>query len=123
TLIDFMPTRAEHCELARIVVGRRGRVKMDLEFILRLDYGTSVPWVTQLPESHGIRAIAGPDVVALRAPMALQAKDLTHVAQFEVGEGERLAFTLVHGASHLGVPGPFNAERALEATERGWRSW
>src|SRR5437016_1724980 len=102
TLIDFMPTRAEHCELARIVVGRRGRVKMDMEFILRLDYGASVPWVRRLEEEgHGIRAIAGPDLVVLRSPVPLQAKNFTHVAQFELAEGDRLAFTLSHGASHL----------------------
>src|SRR5437868_9397138 len=123
TLIDFMPTRADHCELARIVVGRRGRVKMDMEFILRLDYGASVPWVTKLPEGHGIRAIAGPDLVALRGSVPIHAKDLTHVAEFEVGEGERVAFTLVHGASHLAVPAAFDAEQALEATERGWQKW
>src|SRR5690348_7044990 len=90
TVIDFMPTRAEHCELARIVIGRRGKVPMDMEFILRFDYGASVPWVRKLDdEEHGIRAIAGPDVVVLRSPVPLQAKDFTHVARFEVGEGDR----------------------------------
>ena len=44
-LVDFMPTRAEHCELGRSVVGRRGRVKLAMEFILRFDYGASVPGV------------------------------------------------------------------------------
>jgi len=123
TLIDFMPTRGDHCQLARIVVVRRGRVKMDMEFILRLDYGASVPWVTKLAEGHGIRAIAGPDQVALRASIPVHAKDMTHVAQFEVGEGERVAFTLVHGPSHLAMPAAFNAERALEAAERSWKKW
>src|SRR2546430_319369 len=32
TLIDFMPTRDETCQLVRLVEGRRGRVKMDMEF-------------------------------------------------------------------------------------------
>ncbi len=123
TLVDFMPTRAEHCELARIVVGRRGRVKMDFEFILRFDYGASVPWVRRLEEGHGIRAIAGPDLVMLRSPLPLRAKDFTHIAHFEVAEGERLAFTLSHGASHLAAPPRFDAERALEATAHGWENW
>src|SRR5260221_12750326 len=73
TLIDFMPTRDEQCNLARLVVGRRGHVKMDMEFILRFDYGTSVPWVTRLQEGSkagsGIRCIAGPDMVVLRSPV------------------------------------------------------
>ena len=124
TLIDFMPTRAEHCQLARIVVGRRGRVRVDLEFILRFDYGASVPWVRRLEGGeHGIRAIAGPDLVVLRSGVALKAQDFTHVARFEIGEGERIAFTLSHGPSHLAEPPPFNAERALEATEHGWTRW
>src|SRR4026207_522205 len=54
-LIDFMPARDEHCNLMRIVEGRRGRVRMDMEFILRFDYGASVPWVTRLPNNKGIR--------------------------------------------------------------------
>ena len=125
TLVDFMPTRAEHCELARIVVGRRGRVRMGMEFILRFDYGASVPWVRRLEEAegHGIRAVAGPEQVVLRSPVPLQAENFTHIARFEVAEGERLAFTLSHGASHLAMPKAFNAERALEATAHGWQKW
>src|SRR5262245_19401200 len=91
-LIDFMPTRAAHCQLVRIVEGRRGRVAMDLEFILRFDYGASVPWVIRLPDGEGIQAVAGPDLAVLRSPVLLQGKDLTTVARFEVREGDRLAF-------------------------------
>ena len=91
TLVDFMPARTQHCNLVRMVLGRRGRVKMDLEFIVRFDYGASVPWVTRLPEGreagYGIRCIAGPDMVVLRSPVPLQGKDLTTVAQFDVAAG------------------------------------
>jgi len=123
TLIDFMPTRTDACQLARIVAGRRGRVKMHMELVLRFDYGASVPWVTRLEDGDGIRAIAGPDMAVLRSPVRLRGKDLTTVAQFEVGEGERLAFTLAHTASHLAVPKPLDAERALAATEAYWNAW
>ncbi|HZE60564.1 MAG TPA: glycoside hydrolase family 15 protein [Burkholderiales bacterium] len=127
TLIDFMPTRGEHCQLVRIVHGRRGNVKMEMEFILRFDYGASVPWVTRLQEGSeagsGIRCIAGPDMVALRSPVPLQGKDLTTVTQFEVGPGERVAFTLTHSESHGGIAPPMNVEEALRATEKGWEEW
>jgi GH15 family glucan-1,4-alpha-glucosidase len=123
TLIDFMPTREETCQLVRIVHGRRGHVKMDMEFILRFDYGTSVPWVTRLPEEDGIRAIAGPDMVVLRSPVPLQGKDLTTVAQFEVAAGERIAFTLQHCASHRPVPSRTDPEHALTTTEKTWQDW
>jgi len=39
-------------------------------------------------------------MVALRSPVPLQGKDLTTVTQFEVGPGERVAFTLTHSESH-----------------------
>jgi len=123
TLVDFMPTREETCQLVRLVLGRRGRVKMEMEFVLRFDYGASIPWVTRLPEGDGIRCIAGPDMVVLRSPLPLRGKDLTTVTQFDLGEGERVAFTLVHSASHRGIPAPFDAERALKATEEGWQKW
>src|SRR3989440_4766484 len=123
TLVDFMPTREEPCQLVRLVLGRRGHVKMDMEFILRCDYGASVPWVTRLPEGDGIRAIAGPDMVVLRSPLPLRGKDLTTVTQFKVAAGERITFTLTHSASHRDTPQPFDAERALKATEKGWGDW
>src|SRR5439155_25726386 len=97
--------------------------KLDMGFILRFDYGASVPWVTRLPEGDGIRAIAGPDMVVLRSPVPLQGKDLTTVTQFEVGPGERVAFTLTHSASHGDIPEAFDAERALHATEKSWKEW
>src|SRR5918996_2174394 len=80
TLIDFMPVREWESDLVRIVVGRRGRVAMDMELVLRFDYGASVPWVTRLPDGDGIRAVVGPDMVVLHAPVPLQGKDMTTVA-------------------------------------------
>jgi len=123
TLVDFMPTREETCQLVRLVLGRRGRVKMEMEFVLRFDYGASIPWVTRLPEGDGIRCIAGPDMVVLRSPVPLQGKDLTTVAQFEVAERARFAFTLTHSDSHRGIPPRIDAADALAATEKGWLDW
>ena len=48
TLIDFMPPRNGWSELVRIVVGRRGTVRMKMELVLRFDYGFSIPWVDRL---------------------------------------------------------------------------
>ena len=123
TLIDFMPVRDEHCNLVRIVSGTRGQVALDMEFILRFDYGASVPWVTRLDDGGGVRAIAGPDMATLRSPVPLQGKGLSTVARFEIAAGERKAFVLTHGASHAGVPPPLDAEAALERTAKFWRDW
>ena len=123
TVVDFMPARAEHCHLVRMVLGRRGHVKMDLEFIVRFDYGATVPWVTRLDEGNGICAIGGPDMLVLRSPVALRGKDLTTVAQFEIAAGERKAFVLSHAASHLAVPPPLDPEEAFRSTEAFWHEW
>ncbi|HUG52251.1 MAG TPA: trehalase-like domain-containing protein, partial [Vicinamibacteria bacterium] len=39
TVIDFMPLRQDRADLVRVVVGRRGQVRMRTELIVRFDYG------------------------------------------------------------------------------------
>ncbi len=122
-VIDFMPTREEQCNLVRLVVGRRGRVPMAMELALRFDYGSSVPWVTRLDEVPGIRAIAGPDLVALRTLVPVHGEGLKTVANFEVGEGDIVPFVLGHRTSHLGLPESIDPMRALRETESFWKDW
>jgi GH15 family glucan-1,4-alpha-glucosidase len=43
-IIDFMPP-GEGADLVRIVIGRSGRVKFHTEFVVRFNYGATVPWV------------------------------------------------------------------------------
>src|SRR4051794_1134453 len=50
TVIDLMPPRGRASDLIRIVVGRRGRVAMRTELVLRFDYGSIVPWVSRLED-------------------------------------------------------------------------
>jgi GH15 family glucan-1,4-alpha-glucosidase len=123
TLVDFMPVQGRQCDLVRLVIGRRGRVAMDLELILRFDYGASVPWVSRLPDGTGLRAVAGPDMTVLRTQVPLEGKDLTTVAHFTVGEGETAAFVLAHGPSHLAPPPGIDAMAALRDTEAFWKKW
>ena len=127
TLVDFMPVRGEHSDLVRMVTGRRGRVAMAMELILRFDYGASVPWVTRLPDessaSSGIRAISGPDKVVLCSPVALDNRDMKTVARFELEAGKTLSFCLTHSPSHLESPPPTDPAEALAVTERFWREW
>src|SRR5947208_6715797 len=44
-VIDFMPARDRDPNLVRLVEGRHGRVTMQMELVLRFDYGRVVPWV------------------------------------------------------------------------------
>jgi carbohydrate kinase (thermoresistant glucokinase family) len=122
-LIDFMPVDQAGSSIIRLVEGRRGKVAMQLHLTLRFDYGTTVPWVTQLDDKSGLSATAGPSRVALRTPVALQGKNFATVAEFDVGEGQCVPFVLTHGPSHLPAPAAVDWQRALPETEGFWRSW
>jgi GH15 family glucan-1,4-alpha-glucosidase len=122
-VIDFMPIRSEQCDLVRLVVGRRGSVPMTMELVLRFDYGSTVPWVTRLHEVPGIRAIAGPELVALRTLVPVRGEGMKTVARFTVGEGDIVPFVLAHRASHLGLPDAIDPMRALRETESFWKNW
>ncbi|HKU71746.1 MAG TPA: glycoside hydrolase family 15 protein [Burkholderiales bacterium] len=124
TVIDFMPVRESISDLVRLVVGRRGRVTMDMELALRFDYGASVPWVTRLPDGkNGIRAVAGPDMAVLRTPISLRGEGLKTRASFEVEAGTSVPFVLTHSPSHRDLPAPIDAAVALEKTTKFWRDW
>jgi GH15 family glucan-1,4-alpha-glucosidase len=122
TLIDFMPPRGKASDVVRIVVGKRGKVAMRTELVLRFDYGALVPWVTRI-EGDTLRAIAGPDMTVLRTPVRVQGVDMKTVGAFTVSAGERVPFTLTYSPSHLPPPEPIDAEAALADTEAFWRDW
>src|SRR5205814_7763655 len=65
-LIDFMPPRGENPDIVRIIEGLRGKVSMQMELIIRFDYGHIVPWVRRRKRFDGLEAIAGPDGLILR---------------------------------------------------------
>src|ERR1700756_5634291 len=120
-LIDFMPPRGENPDIVRIVEGLRGKVSMQMELVIRFDYGQIVPWVRR--RNGDLEAIAGPDGLILRTPIETCGKDLTTVAEFTVGEGERVPFVLTWFASHKNPPRAINYEHALRDTEKYWREW
>lgn len=123
TLIDFMPLHGVDSNLVRLVVGRQGRSVMRTELALRFDYGSAVPWVTRLEDGTGLRAVAGPDMVVLRTPVALHGEGLKTVGEFTVAAGEVVPFVLSYGPSHLPAPEPFDPQMALQETEAFWRTW
>jgi GH15 family glucan-1,4-alpha-glucosidase len=123
TVIDFMPVLSgELSHLVRILIGRRGRLAMRCELVLRFDYGAMVPWVTRLDDGT-LKAIAGPDMVLLRTPVELHGEDLKTVGDFIVSEGETIPFVLTYGRSYRAVPEPIDPMAALSDTEVFWRNW
>ncbi len=122
TVIDFMPMRDHTSNVVRTVVGRRGRVAMQTEIILRFDYGDIVPWVSRLDDGS-LRAIAGPDMVTIRSDVNLHGENLTTVGEFDVAEGDRFSIVMTWGPSHLPPPTSANPHRALESTRAFWQRW
>jgi len=120
-LIDFMPPRGENPDLVRIIEGLRGQVRMQMELIIRFDYGQIVPWVRK--RDRGLEAIAGPDGLILRTPIETRGKDLTTIAEFAVDEGDRIPFVLTWFVSHKNPPRAINPDHALRDTERFWGDW
>ncbi|HEY4842672.1 MAG TPA: glycoside hydrolase family 15 protein [Terriglobales bacterium] len=120
-LIDCMVPRGEQPELIRIVEGTRGQVRMNLELIIRFDYGSVVPWVHKIED--GILAIAGPDLIVLRTDVPLHSENLKTQAEFTVAEGEKISFNLTWNPSNRPTPAPIDVDAALEKTEKWWREW
>ncbi len=121
-LVDFMPPRGNNPDLMRIVRGVRGSVALEMDLVLRFDYGRSIPWVTSM-EDGTLRAIAGPDMAALRTSAPLRGENLRTCSEFTVHEGESIPFTLTYGPSHKGLPKPVDAEKALRITMEFWQKW
>ncbi len=120
TLIDCMTPRTRMPELLRVVVGRRGQIRMKLELVIRFDYGSIVPWVQQT--ENGISAIAGPEMIRLRADVPLCNENMKTQAEFTVSEGQKVSFDLTWYPSHEREPEPV-AVGAFEETEKWWREW
>ena len=120
-LIDFMTPWHGEPDLIRIVEGVREDMRMQMELIIRFDYGSIVPWVRNM-EGH-LRAIAGPDALSLWTTVPTYGKDLTTRADFVVREGERVSFLMMWHPSHTPSPEPFDTSVALDETERWWRQW
>jgi GH15 family glucan-1,4-alpha-glucosidase len=118
-VIDFMPPRQAEPDVIRIVEGLRGDVAMEMELIIRFDYGHVVPWVRQVDGHLG--AIAGPDALALWSDVPTLGKDFTTRAEFTVRPGERVCFVLMWHPSHEAAPAPLKPLDALEDTTRWWR--
>jgi GH15 family glucan-1,4-alpha-glucosidase len=121
TLTDCMPIRAESPVLVRRVKGQSGRTPMQMQLILRLDYGAIVPWVTRT--DAGIRAVAGPDALLVDSTVEMQGKDLTTVADFTVAAGQEHSFVLRYGLSYKDDPPPVDPGQSIEETEDWWRKW
>ncbi len=120
-LIDFMPPASRSPRIVRIVEGMSGRVPMRMELIVRFDYGSRIPWVRRLGKS--LEFVAGPDALRLDFAVDISARGLTHQAEFEIVEGQRIPFVLGRHASHERAAQRIDTDKALEQAETWWSEW
>ncbi len=120
-LIDFMPPRGREPDLIRLVEGVEGDVAVHMDLVIRFDYGAVLPWVSR--QDGALRAIGGPDAMALWTAVETRGVGLTTQADFTVRAGERYPFVLMWYPSHEPLPTPVNADHALHDTEAWWRDW
>ena len=120
-LIDFMPVRQRNSHIVRIVEGIRGKVPVRMEMALRFDYGLTVPWVTRT--KGGVRAVAGPNLCTLRASTPLHGENMKTVADFTVGKGDRVTFSLTYGLSYKRNPAKIDPVQTLNEADKLWRHW
>jgi GH15 family glucan-1,4-alpha-glucosidase len=98
-VIDFMPPRNGGApQPVRIVEGLHGEVAMHMQFVVRFDYGSLVPWVERTVD--GILALGGPNALHLSTTAETHGEDLTTVADFTVPKGARERFSLMWFPSH-----------------------
>ena len=117
-LIDFMPPRGNASDVVRLVRGVRGRVRMQMQLVIRFGFGADIPWVKKSEDGSALLAICGQDMTVLRTPVETRGEDMTTVADFEVGEGDTVPFVLTYGPSHLPVPKPIDPGYALRIPKR-----
>ncbi len=120
-IIDFMPPRVGTPQVMRIVEGQSGQVRMQLELVIRFDYGSIVPWVRHSP--RGIKAVAGPDTLDCRTDVELRGENFTTVAEFTVTPGDRIRFSLAWSKTNDPEPSEQDPEQLLIQTEEWWRAW
>jgi GH15 family glucan-1,4-alpha-glucosidase len=121
TMIDFMPPRGSALDVVRIVQGRRGRVPMHMELVIRFDYGSIVPWVHRI--EGGISALAGPDTIYCHSEVDLQGQGMSTVADFSVSEGQSVPFLLTWCQTHTSAPKVRDWRESLGETEKWWTKW
>jgi GH15 family glucan-1,4-alpha-glucosidase len=119
-VVDCMPPRDSTVDVARIVEGVEGEVRMQMELIIRFDYGSIVPWVRRI--DGRLLAIGGPDAITFWSPVHTHGVDLTTRAEFTVKAGERLPFLIVWHPSHESAQ-RVEPLQAVDGACAWWEEW
>jgi GH15 family glucan-1,4-alpha-glucosidase len=121
-ITDFMPPKTNRSKVVRIVEGLEGPVEMRSELVARLDYGTSVPWVSRLDDG-AVSMVAGASMLMLRTDVAVRGEAMKTVGSFSVARGQTAAFVLSHQISYQDPAASEDPTALLKQTEDFWRDW
>jgi len=121
-VIDFMPFAGDQVGVTRIVEGIEGRVDFEAVLTIRFDYGNAVPWVSRLDETT-LTAVAGPDMLVVRSPVAVEGEGMHSIARFVVGKGDSIPFMMAWGPSHLPPTTALDPHAELRDTLAFWETW
>jgi GH15 family glucan-1,4-alpha-glucosidase len=121
SVCDFMPPNDDHSTIHRIVEGRDGVVEMQMDLIVRYDYGAVTPWATATGD--GLVMVAGRDGLRLHSPVRLVGKDRTTVASFPMSGEMRRSFSLTWFPSVSKAPLPIDSLSARNHTRHYWHNW
>jgi GH15 family glucan-1,4-alpha-glucosidase len=120
-VLDCMPVRGRAPDLVRVVEGVSGAVQMEMDLVVRFDYGSIVPWVRTIDDTLSL--VAGPDALELVAGTPVRGEGLSTRAAFTVRPGERISFVLTWHRSSEPPPPRADPEHVVEGTAAWWRSW
>ena len=120
-VVDCMPPRQKEPDLVRVVEGVSGHVDVELELVIRFDYGAVVPWVRTI--DGVLVAVGGPDAISFWSPVETHGIDFTTRASFRVRAGDRVPFLLMWHPSHEPAGHPIDTAAAIEDTCEWWEHW
>jgi len=120
-VVDCMPIRGQAPDVVRIVEGVAGSVVMEMDLVVRFDYGTAMPWVRRIDGTLSL--VAGPDALELFAGVSVHGDEFATRATFTVHPGDRVPFVLTWHASSEAPPERADPHRAVPDTVAWWREW
>jgi GH15 family glucan-1,4-alpha-glucosidase len=119
---DFMPMKTRPVFLIRIVRGIRGHVRMQMELVIRFDYGLTIPWVTQQADGS-LLAVSGANQLVLCSSARLRGQGLRTVGSFDIKAGQIAVFELRYSNSLHRKRPKRHPKLLMKETERFWREW
>jgi GH15 family glucan-1,4-alpha-glucosidase len=121
TVSDFMPPYHADATIHRIVEGNAGTVDMEMELIVRFEYGSITPWVRSTGD--GLVMVAGSDGLRFHSPVRVIGRNRSTTASFEMGANTRRSFSLTWFPSTASIPLPLDSLAARNHARRWWRDW